>query len=232
MKRQRSGAAAVLALGSVLLLAGCGPVGGTPEPTDAQASQLDEFARLRSAREAALAEMSVPELAAELEKESETRLEPFNSMAFREMVSRGEEAARELAGLIVAEDRKSLFGLLALGAMSEQVYQSLAPQLRISILVDALRTSEYFNTFGIPGQYWEDAAQAIIDEGTDAEKALTPLLDDKRSAPTWGEEEFARFEEYQYRVADYALALILAIRGDERPIPADPGERDQMITGL
>lgn len=232
MKRHPPGAAVGLALVSVLLLAGCGPVGGTPAPTDAQASQLEEFARLRAAREAALAEMSIPELAAELEKESETRLEPFNSMAFREMVSRGEEAARELAGLIVAEDRKSLFGLLALRAMSEQVYQSLAPLLRLSILVDALRTSEYFNTFGIPGLYWENAAQAIIDEGTDAEKALTPLLDDKRPAPTWGEEEFARFEEYQYRVADYALALILAIRGDERPIPVDPGERDQMISGL
>jgi len=231
MSRHRS--ALPLGLALVLLLPACAPAGiGTPAPSDAQASQLEEFARLRAAREAALAAMSVLELAGELEKESETRLEPFNSLAFREMVGRGEEAARELAGLIVAEDRKSLFGLLALRAMSEQVYQSLAPQLRIGILVDALRTSEFFNTWGIPDLYWEDAAQAIIDEGADAEKALTPLLDDKRPAPTWGEEEYAHFQEYQYRVADYALALILAIRGDERQIPADPGERDQMITAL
>lgn len=230
MSKRRSRSISGIAL--AVLLAACAPAGGTPAPSDPQASQLEEFARLRAAREAALAEMSVPELAAELEKESETRLEPFNSMAYREMVSRGEEAARELAELIVAEDRKSLFGLLALRSMSEQSYQSLEPQLRISVLVDALRTSEYFNTWGIPDLYWEDAAKAIIDEGTDAEKALIPILDDKRPAPVWGEEEVLHFEEYQYRVADYALALILAIRGDERPIPADPGERDQMITSL
>jgi hypothetical protein len=232
MSRHRSGSFLGVALVSALVLAGCGPIGGTPAPSDAQASQLEEFARLRAAREAALAEMSVAELAGELQKESETRLEPFNSMALREMVSRGEEAAAELAELLVAEDRKSFFGLLALRAMSERVYQSLSPELRLSILVDALQASEYFNTWGIPDLYWEDAAQAIIDEGTDAEKVLTPLLDDKRPAPVWGEEEYAHFQEYQYRVADYALALILAIRGDERPIPADPGERDQMITAL
>lgn len=48
----------------------------------------------------------------------------------------------------------------------------------------------------------------------------------------WGGEEVVESNAYQYRVADYALALILAIRGDDQEIPQDPAARDRLIAGI
>jgi hypothetical protein len=86
----------------------------------------------------------------------------------------------------------------------------------------------YFNTWGLPHIKWEEAAQAIIDEGSAAEKALVPLLTDKRDAPVWGGEDFAEYQRYRYRVCDYAWAMLNEIRGQKIPIPQDPAERDRL----
>ena len=215
---------------ATLVMAGCQPA-ASPEPSDPNASQIEAFASMRAVREARLAEMSVRDLVAEMEADSERGLEPFNSMAVRELVTREGEAAAELASLL-GRDPTSLLGLMALRQMDQKIYEELAPEQRLSILIDALSHSEYFNTWGIPDLYWEDAAQAVIELGNDAETALKPLLGDQRAAPVWGEEEFAHYELYQYRVADYALALTLAIRHDESPIPQAPADRDKMIGAL
>lgn len=61
---------------------------------------------------------------------------------------------------------------------------------------------------------------------------LRPLLEDKRSAPLWGSEEVAEFQRYQYRVCDYAWALIAEILNRKSVIPADPSARDQQIAAL
>ena len=58
------------------------------------------------------------------------------------------------------------------------------------------------------------------------------MLTDLRPAPMWGEDEVIESDAYKYRVADYALALILAVRGDDQPIPQDPAARDRLIAGL
>lgn len=232
--KPRLGLIGASVLSAAMVLGACQVGGGFPTPSglDEQQEQLATFAELRRVREAELAQMTVRELAAELQKDSVSGLEPFNSMAMREMVSRGEGVAPDLRRELSAEDRSSLLGLLALGEMSRAEYGELDASFRLAVLVDALRTSEFFNTWGLPHLYWEDAAQAIIDEGAAAERPLQELLDDRRPAPMWGQEEVIEYETYQYRVADYALALILAIRGEEAAVPVDPADRDRLIADL
>lgn len=172
--------------------------------------------------------MDVPRLARELETESQKGGEPFNSLAFSEAVSRGEGLATGLVPLITKPDRSSLFALLALHKVNANAYQQVNQELRVNALVDALRTSKYFNTWGLPHLKWEDAARTLIAEGRAAEKGLSALLTDKRDAPVWGGEDFAEYQRYKYRVCDYAWAMLNEIRGQKVEIPQDPAARDRL----
>lgn len=199
-----------------------------PEIVDKRTAVLQDAQKKREARTQELKGMDVSRLAQELEKESQTRTEYFNSMAYKEMIARGRDAAGPLATLITKPDRSSSLGLLALSQIGPEQYRQLKPELRVAILVDALKTSEYFNTWGLPHLRWTDAAKAIIAEGEAATKPLTALLSDKREAPTWGSEEHAEFKKYKYRVCDYAWALLNEIGGRKVTIPEDPAARDRL----
>jgi hypothetical protein len=189
---------------------------------------LEEAQQKREARRQELKAMDVPHLAQQLAAESQKGKEPFNSMTFREMVARGRDGATALAPLITQPDRSSLLSLLALRKMSTDQYKQLKPELRVSILTNSLKTQRYFNTFGMPHAHWEDAAKAIIEEGSAAEKPLIEMLSDHRDAPVWGSELFMEYKRYKYRVSDYAWALLNEIRGQKIPIPEDPAARDRM----
>ena len=186
----------------------------------------------RENRKAALKEMTIEELHRELTKESERGLEPFNSMTLQEVVSRGQSAARSLAPLVKKADKSSLLSLLAVKKVNPDAYTAMESRFRLSVMIDALRTSKYFNTWGLPHVKWEDAAKAIADEKQAALQALKPLLSDKRQAPVWGSEDYAEYQRYQYRVCDYALALTYEARGEKLSIPVDPRERDVLIQRL
>ena len=193
-------------------------------------SVLEQAQQKRQARTTELKAMDVPRLAAELAKESQAGTagtEPFNSMTFTEMVSRGRDGATALAPLITQADRSSLLSLLALRKMSKEDYQKLKPELRVGILTNSLKTQTYFNTFGMP-QHWEDAARAIIEEGRAAEKPLLEMLTDHRDAPSWGSEQSMEYRRFKYRVSDYAWALLNEIRGQKVQIPEDPAARDRL----
>ena len=229
-----SRALVLLAAGVVLIAAGCDGLGATARPSALveRDQQLEELSELRMAREKALSEMAVGDLAGALEEDSRRGLEPWNSQAVREVERRGADGAPQLAELLRSPDRSSFLGLMAIRLVDRETYARLDPELRTAVLVDALATSQYFNAFGLPHLYWEEPARAIIDEGAVAESPLSRLLRDTRPAPMWGQEEVVEYEAYQYRVADYALALIRAIRGDEEPVPQDPNERDELIRQL
>lgn len=189
---------------------------------------LDNAAKKRAERSEKLKAMDATQLAGELAADAAKGREPFNSSAFREAVSRGEAAAPALAQA-VGPDRNSLLALLAVRRMSASAYQTIEQPRRVIILIDALRSSNMFNTWGIPHLRWEEAAQAIVAEGQAAEKPLTELLSDTRPAPVWGGEEYAEYLRYKYRVKDYAWALLREIRQQKGEIPADPAQRDQLI---
>lgn len=195
----------------------------------ARTPALDDAKKKREERTQQLKAMNVPQLAAEMERESQKGLEPFNSTSFAEAVARGAGAADELAAQIKKPDRSSLLGLVALHRINQERYRGLDQNLRVSALVDALKTSKNFNTWGLPHVKWEEAAQVLISEGQAAERQLLPLLSDERPAPVWGSEDYAEYERYKYRVRDYAWALLLAIRNQKQEIPESPAERDQLI---
>ena len=224
----------VLATCLLVIVAACGGSGQTPIPSALSAAdkQVEELTQLRMAREQALSVMTVGDLAGALQEDSQRELEPWNSMAVTEVQRRGSEVGPELASLLRAPDRSSFLGLMAIRTVNRDAYGRLGPDFQIGVLVDRLVTATYFNAFGLPHLYWEEPAKAIIEEGQAAQPALSALLSDLRPAPMWGEEEAVEYELYHYRVADYALALIRAIRGDEGPLPQDPGLRDELIRQL
>ena len=189
---------------------------------------MEDAQKTREARTQELKGMDVTRLAQELANESQTGIEPFNSLAFAEMVRRGADAAGTLASQITKPDRSSFFGLLALKKIGPTQYKQLKPDLRVSILIDALKNSKYFNTWGMPHLSWTDNAKAIIEEGKAAEAPLTALLEDKRDAPSWGYEQYTEYQRYKYRVCDYAWALLNELRGQKTQIPEDPASRDRL----
>jgi hypothetical protein len=241
--RGRTGLSAL----AVLLLAvtgtaGCSQGGKSADQKAAekrieeQTKDLDDLAKKREARQRELAAMPFDALSQTLQgeaaKNSAMGAEPFNSMAYAEMVKRGDAVAADLTALF-AKDGNDLFNLLALRTVSRQGYDGVDPQRRAEILVMALSKSIYFNTWGMPHLDWYDAAQAILDLGKVADPLLRQLLGDKRPAPSWGSEEAAEYDAYQYRVCDYAWALLREIGGAKHgDIPRDPAERDRLIDAI
>jgi len=203
-----------------------------PEIVDNRTKALQDAEQKRNDWKGQLKAMDNTKLAEALSKESERGLEPFNSMAYAEAISRGEAAAQDLAKSIVKTDRSSLLTLLAVRKVNPTVYNGIDQAKRVATLVESLRTSKSFNTWGFPHVKWEYAAESLIAEGDVAGRALLPLLDDKREAPTWGSEDYMEYEHYKYRVCDYAWALFAAIRKQQIEISPEPAARDRQIDAL
>ncbi len=203
---------------------GAGPTSATDRVKELKVLQVK-----RDDNQKRLKGMNAAQLAQELGSDSGKSREPFNSPAYREVISRGQPVATELRAALTRNDRSSLLGLLALRQISPDQYRSLDPAFRASVLTDALKNAQYFNSWGIPHLYWEDAAKATIDEGQAAVAGLEALLRDKRPAPVFGSEGATVGRQYQYRVCDYAWALLNEIGRQKVEIPADPAERDRLI---
>ena len=103
-------------------------------------------------------------------------------------------------------------------------------QLRASILTGALQTSKYFNVWGLPNFYLEDASRAMIEAGRGAAPALRRMLVATRQAPVFGSQEYMVYKRYQYRLCDYAVFFLERIAGNTKfSLPLAPAERDILI---
>ncbi len=229
----------VIVLALVALSVGCGSQTGStgqakpsktpPAEMQPHLKKLEEAEAKGKKMEAEFRAMSVPDLVKRLEEDSVKSVEPFNSVAFRQVRTRGAGAGRELAGFVKKADRSSFLTLMGVYATSKEDYNRIDVALRAAILTDALRGSKHFNTWGLPHLYWEDAAKALIETGQAAEPALREMLKDSRDAPVWGSEEVHEYQRYKYRVKDYAWALLMEIRGTRTEIPPEPEARDRLI---
>ena len=208
VRRIRFAALVPAAIGILFFVDGGWSQGAPQTTADQEARELRSLQEKRSEYERQLRLMPIRGLAQRMEADSEKGLEPFNSPAYREAISRGEGASSELKSTLTKEDRSSLLGLLALRKVSPAEYSSLEPKFRVTVLTDALKNSRYFNTWGIPNLYWEDAAKAIIDEKQEAVEALKPLLKDTRPALLFGSEGATLYQQNHYQVKDYASALL------------------------
>jgi hypothetical protein len=195
----------------------------------AQMQRIEEMKVKRENRSAELKKMAVKPLVEELFAESQRGLEPFNSMAYEEIVSRGREAASELSAYLNSTEQPFLLGLLALRKINPDEYKKLKPERRIKPLTVVLENAKFFNAFGVPHISWEDAAKAIIEEGPAAKEYLIPLLKNTRAAPVWGSEGTVINETYKYRVCDYAWKMLLDIDRIQIEVPEDISKRDSLI---
>jgi hypothetical protein len=101
---------------------------------------------------------------------------------------------------------------------------------RAQILTDALRTSKYFNTWGLPNFKLEDASQALLEAGRSAVPDLKGMLSDTRPAPVFGSQEYMVYKRYNYRLCDYALFFLERIEGNaEFRMPVSVTDRDSEI---
>lgn len=195
-----------------------------------QMQLIEEMKIKREYRSMVLKEMDVKQLIQELSTESQRGLEPFNSIAYKEVIARGSQVVvPELSSSLQSTEKSFLLGLLALREINRDEYKKLDTLVRIKTPIDALEKAKFFNVFGIPHLYWEQAAKAIIEEGEGAKEYLIPLLKNMREAPAWGSEGTVINSIYKYRVCDYAWKMLLDIDQRQIEIPKNILERDSLI---
>ena len=215
-----------LGLAVLFLQVSCGKA--TSRVQDKVQKDQESLNRKVAAKEESYKKKSVPELISELETAALKGKEPFNSLAFREMVRR-RDGAEEVFQSIKTKDQKEYFKVMALGRISPELYKKLTCDVICAVLTASLQKSVVFNAWGLPHLYWESSAKAVVECGPAALPYLTPLLRDKRPAPVWGGEEALESEKYHYRVCDYAYALIREINNQKWAIPVRVEERDSAI---
>ena len=216
----------LLGLAILALLVSCSrPVSRAQDKVQKEQEALNQKV---AAREESYKKKSVPELISELETAALKGKEPFNSLAFREIVKRKDSAVTVFQS-IKTGDQKEYFKVMALYRMNSALFKRLSCERICPVLTSALQKSVVFNAWGLPHLYWESSAKAIMECGATAVPYLTPLLRDKRPAPVWGSEEAMESEKYYYRVCDYAYALIAEIENQKWNIPERVRERDRVI---
>jgi hypothetical protein len=195
--------------------------------------QMEELQAKRKETLAAIASMDLPALVSQMEEDARSGVEPFNSPAYREVTRQWSDQGGALRREIETRKTVSYLPLLALRKIDSRAYTSLAVELRLNALLTQLGRTKSYNKWGIPHLYWEDAAKALVELGSAAEPGLKGYLKDRSPAPVWGSEEVAEYEAYQYRRCDYALALVMEIRGQStKELPVNPRERDALISEI
>jgi hypothetical protein len=193
-------------------------------------SQIKEAAQTKQTYHA----MDNPALLAKLMEQSKAQTEPFNSPAYRELKGRTDVDSKSLVALVKDNGNAGgLLPLLLLRKLDNQSYLQLPAELRAKILTDALQNSKYFNVWGLPNFYIEDASHAMMEAGKTAAPALKRMLSDCRPAPVFGSQEYMQYKRYNYRLCDYALFFLKNI-GDNASfrMPVSPADRDSAIKEL
>ena len=190
---------------------------------------MDMLQKKRDSTLAVVRNSKLPELLGQMNKDSKTR-EHFNSPAYREMTRNRKGESNALFELINQHEKVGYITLMALRKMDVELYGKTDVGLRLNALAESFRETKVYNRWGIPHLYWQAPAKSMIELGEDAEKVLKEFLKDQTKALIMGHEEELEMEMYGYRKCDYALAMIMEIKGQiVKEIPRKAAERDQMI---
>ena len=205
----------------------------TPVQTQ-QKTQLEEQERLAAQTAQTYKAMDNAALIKKLAEQSARQREPFNSLAYRELVGRKDVDSKSLVTL-VNEKRNgdALLPLLLLRRLDKETYSQIPVEERSSVLTDALERSKKFNTWGLPNFYLEDASKALLECDQSAYPALKRMLSDTRPAPVFGSKEYMVFVRYKFRLCDYALFFLKRMQGDTKfELPLSVSDRDALINGM
>jgi hypothetical protein len=221
----------------VICIASCGR-GDTDtdkaKAQDAARTQLESLQKTAAQTAQTYKEMDNDALVKKLVEQSTARREPFNSLAYRELSGRKDVNADALASIVRdTNNGNALLPLLLLRKLNDKAYLDLPAEQRANVLTDALRTSKFFNTWGLPNGYLEDASKAMLETGSSAIPALKQLLTDTRPAPFFGGQVAMEARRYQYRVCDFALFFLEKLQGNANfAMPVSPAERDALIRDM
>ena len=176
--------------------------------------------------------MNEAELLEKLSEQGKKKKEPFNSLAYRELSGRTNLDINQIVALIDSgKNADDLLPLLLIRKLDSIRYRKISPVTRSAILTDALATSVTFNTWGLPHSYLEDASRAMLECDSFPSAALRKMLYQKKEAPVFGSKEFVEWRRFHYRLCDYALFFLEAIRHNTAFImPVTPEQRDSIIT--
>jgi hypothetical protein len=215
-------------------IAGCTGRDKGPVLTDAQnaaKSQLETQIKAAAQTKQTYHAMDNPALLNKLAEQSKAQREPFNSPAYRELKTRTDVDSSSVAALVKANgDASGLLPLLLLRKLDNKSYLQVPDELRAKILTDALQSSKFFNIWGLPNFYMEDASHAMIEVGASATPALKRMLTDTRPAPVFGGQEYMVYKQYKYRLCDYALLFLEKIGGNTSfRMPVSVADRDSLI---
>jgi len=217
-----------------LCLAGCERKEKTVPLTDEQNQAKTKLeAQMQTATQTAQTyhAMDNSALLSKLLEESKAQREPFNSLAYRELKTRSDVDSKALAALVKDNPNASgLLPLLLLRKLDNKSYLEIPAELRAKVLTDALGSSKFFNTWGLPNYYLEDASNAMIEAGRAAAPALRKMLSNTRLAPLFGSQEAMLSKQLKYRLCDYALFFLKRLGGEgDFRLPQTVDERDALI---
>jgi hypothetical protein len=228
----------VLALAlSALCVASCGRSNTDSDKVKAQQAakdQLGSFQKMAAQTAQTYRDMNNDALVKKLVEQSAAKQEPFNSLAYRELSERKDFDTGALASLVRdTPNGNALLPLLLLRKSNERAYLDLPAELRAGVLTDALRNSKFFNTWGLPNGYLEDASKAMLETGSSAVAALKEMLSDTRPAPIFGGQIAMVAQRYHYRVCDFALFFLERLQGNANfVVPLAVADRDALIKAM
>ncbi len=171
----------------------------------------------------------VTALADQLQQDAARGVPPFGAASVRRARELGSAATPMLRDRIAERGPDLLLALEALRGADPAGYDVMPAPERAAAYVAALAASTYFNAWGQAGRSLTDTSRALIALGPDAVKALTPLLDDLRAAPSSGSQDATLSQMNGNRVCDYAWVLINEVHGTEYAYAPSPADRDREI---
>ena len=206
----------------------------SPEMMQAEHLEIDSVQKIVAQTRQIYKLMNDDTLLKKLADQSKRKKEPFNSLAYRELMSRKTVKPENLISLIhQLNNGDALLPLLLLRNLNDKAYTTIPIEIKANILTDALQQSKTFNVWGLPGPYAEDASKALIVCGASAVPALTRLLSETRPAPLYGSKESMVYQHYKLRVCDYALYFIEEIRGNKNFVmPLTIAGREVLISKM
>ena len=172
------------------------------------------------------------ELRALLQREAAMEMPPETSETVERAAALGPAATDALRAELAGGGVQALLALEALRAADAGAWEAIPAADRATIYADALRSSQTFNAWGLPGFSLSGTSRAVVGLGQAAVEELRPLLGDEREAPLFGSQDATTASAYGNRVRDYAFVLIAEIQGVPYEYDRSPVERDRQIAAL
>ena len=176
--------------------------------------------------------LSVSDLAAQLERDSDRQMPPFGADSIRLARALGAEATDLLLQKIRGGATSAFLALEALREADPPAFAQIPAKQRAEIYVGELRRNFFFNAWGLPSHRLTPTSRALIALGEAAVPVLAGLLTNRSEAPLEGSEDATTSSAYGNRICDYAWAFINEIRRIPYRYVESVAERDEGIKSL